>query len=133
DHPGLVPAERGRAEPPRPRPEHALRPGPEPRLPARVVAESPPREHRIERREIALEARRPPADDLARPERELEPVHVEEELVELRELPAPVGRRPLADAARVRGAEVPVVVRPDLVALEVGARDLPQHRPRPAP
>src|SRR5207248_3026088 len=113
DDPERMADERDLEERHRPDPEHALGPCPEPRLAARVVAKPAAREHRVERREIALEARRLSADHLARPEGQLEPVDVEEELVELRELPAPVRRRPPVDAPGVRRAEVPVVVRPD--------------------
>src|SRR5438477_498065 len=75
---------------------------------ARVVAEAAPGEYAVQRRQVALEARGPLADDLRAAERELGrwaervvPVDAEEQAVELVELVAPVGGRPLADVARV--------------------------------
>src|SRR5439155_5490845 len=95
DDPERVAHERDLEQRDVPDPEYATRPGPERRLPARVVPETTTREHRVEGREIPLETRRAAADDLARPERQLARVRVEEELVELGQLLAAGGTGPL--------------------------------------
>src|ERR671922_378193 len=128
DHVERVAGERDLRERHRPDPALAPRPGAEGRRPARVVAEAAPREHRIERGEVALEARRPLADDLARAQRQLVPA--EEQAVELIQLAAPVGGRPLPHVAGEGRAEVAVEVRADLVSLAVAGRDLPQRSAR---
>src|SRR5207248_1994709 len=97
-----------------PETESPRRPRAEKRDVARVVAEAALGEHRVEHVEIALEARRAPADDLSRAERQFA---AEEQAVELVQLSAPVAGQPGRDAARP--AEVAVVVRPDLVPLPV--------------
>src|SRR5437764_509650 len=128
DHVERVAGERDLGERHRPDPALAPRPRPERRRPARVVPEAAPREHRVERGEVALQARRPLADDLARAEWQL--VTAEEQGVELVELAAPVGRRPLPHVAGKRRAEVAVEVRADLVALAVPRCDGPQRPAR---
>src|SRR5438105_6604153 len=112
-----------------PDPELAAGPGSERRGLARVVPEAAFREHAIEDRQIALQARRPAADDLVRAERKPH-ARVEEEAVELVELAVPVGGAPVPHAAGERRAEVPDVVRADLVTLAVGGCDLPQRAAR---
>ena len=91
----------------------------------RVVAEAVARQHAVQHREIALQARRSLADDLRRTERKL--VSPEHELVELVELVLPVAGAPFADVAGIRRAEMAVEMRPDLVPFAVRAANVGQR------
>src|SRR4029077_5753028 len=73
--------------------------------------------------QVALEARRPVADDLAAPERKL--ARPEEQLVELVELVRPICSRPVVDATGA--AEVTVEMRADLVAVAIAGHDAAQR------